>query len=180
MASETKCPHYKEVKPLTEAMDTADVLIFTSPVYVYHATGSMKAFLDHYGYRWMIHRPEETMFQKQAVVLSTAAGGGMKSTCKDMADSCFYWGIPKIYRYGIAVAATSWQKVSQKKKQKIERKTDQIARKIKANAGKVRPGWKTRGFFHLVRMLQKKGWNPADVDYWREKGWDGSGRPWRT
>ena len=39
----------------------------TFTVYVYHATGSMKAFLDHYGYRWMVHCPEESMFKKQGV-----------------------------------------------------------------------------------------------------------------
>ena len=55
----------------------------------------MKAFLDHYGYRWMLHRPEESMFHKQAVCISTAAGAGMKSTNKDMADSFFYWGVPR-------------------------------------------------------------------------------------
>ena len=64
--SETLCPHYEKINPLTEALDEADVLIFESPVYVYHVTGSMKAFLDHYGYRWMLHRPEESMFHKQA------------------------------------------------------------------------------------------------------------------
>ena len=74
--SETLCPHYEKINPLTEALDEADVLIFESPVYVYHVTGSMKAFLDHYGYRWMLHRPEESMFHKQAVCISTAAGAG--------------------------------------------------------------------------------------------------------
>ena len=49
--SETKCPHYEKLKPLTDAMDEANVIILASPVYVYHATGAMKAFLDHYGYR---------------------------------------------------------------------------------------------------------------------------------
>lgn len=57
LKSETLCPHYGRLKKITEAMDEADVLIFTTPVYVYHCTGSMKAFLDHYGYRWMVHRP---------------------------------------------------------------------------------------------------------------------------
>lgn len=89
MKDEKKCPHYEKLEPITKAMDEADVLIFTSPVYVYHATGPMKAFLDHYGYRWMVHRPEEKMFRKQAVCIATAAGGGMKSTIKDMADSLF-------------------------------------------------------------------------------------------
>ncbi len=50
---EKLCLYYKELKPLTEAIDSADVIILTSPVYVYHCTGSMKAWLDHYGYRWI-------------------------------------------------------------------------------------------------------------------------------
>ena len=81
---EKLCPHYGDLSPLTEAMDEADVIILASPVYVYHASGPMKSFLDHYGYRWMVHRPEERMFHKQAVCISTAAGGGMKSTNKDI------------------------------------------------------------------------------------------------
>ena len=68
-------------------------MIFTSPVYVYHCTGAMKSFLDHYGWRWMVHRPEEKIFSKQAVILSTAAGAGMKSANKDIKDSMFFWGI---------------------------------------------------------------------------------------
>lgn len=65
----------------------------------------MKAFLDHYGWRWMVHRPEERMFSKQAVCISTAAGGGMKSTVKDMADSTFFWGCAKTYKPGIKTKA---------------------------------------------------------------------------
>ena len=75
--SETKCPHYEKLLPITQAIDEAALLILASPVYVYHATGAMKALLDHYGWRWMVHRPEETMFDKQAVCISTAAGAGM-------------------------------------------------------------------------------------------------------
>ena len=44
MESEKKCPHYEKIKPLTAAMDEADVIILASPVYVYHVTGAMKAF----------------------------------------------------------------------------------------------------------------------------------------
>ena len=47
--SETKCPHYDKLAAITQAIDEADVIILASPVYVYHATGAMKAFLDHYG-----------------------------------------------------------------------------------------------------------------------------------
>ena len=177
--SETLCPHYEKLRPITEAMDEADVIILESPVYVYHATGAMKVFLDHYGYRWMVHRPEEKMFHKQAVCISTAAGAGMKSTIKDMADSTFFWGVAKTYQYGIAIAAVSWDEVSEKKKQKIEKKTTALARTIKKRIGKVKPSIKTRGFFQIMRMLQKNGWNEADVNYWNEKGWNGKKRPWK-
>lgn len=178
MKSEKLCPHYEKLRPITEAMDEADVLILASPVYVYHVTGPMKAFLDHYGYRWMIHRPEEKMFRKQAVCISTAAGGGTKSTNADMAHSMFFWGVAKTYRYGINISATSWQRVSPKKKAHIDKEMAKLAHEIRRNAGHVTPGIKTKAFFHLVRQLQKKGWNEADLVYWREKGWKGRKRPW--
>lgn len=179
MKDEKKCPHYEKLKPITEAMDSADVIILASPVYVYHATGAMKAFLDHYGYRWLVHSPEESMFKKQGVCISTAAGAGIKPTNKDMADSLFFWGVAKNYKFGIAVAATDWKKVNDKKKKKIEKATSSIAKKIINNNGKVKPSLKTKGYFYLMRMLQKKGWNEKDVKYWKEKGWDKKSRPWK-
>ena len=97
--SERKCPHFKALEPITNAIDAADVIILASPVYVFHVSGAMKSFLDHYGYRWMVHSPEESMFKKQGVCICTAAGGGLKSTNKDMYDSLFFWGVEKIYKY---------------------------------------------------------------------------------
>ncbi len=178
MVHESKCPHYKEIQPITELIDDADVLIFTSPVYVFHATGSMKALLDHYGYRWMVHRPEEKMFHKQAVAISTAAGGGMKSTCKDIKDSFFFWGVGKIYSFGIAVFAVKWVEVPTKRKTKIEKKTDQLARRIKRNDGHVSPGIKTKLLFRMMQLAQKKGLIEPDARYWREKRWTEGIKPW--
>lgn len=180
--SETLCPHYEKLKPITEAMDSADVLIFTSPVYVYHCTGSMKAFLDHYGWRWMVHRPEEKMFTKQAIILSTAAGAGMRSTNKDIKHSMFFWGVGRIYSYGTAVMETSWERVKDKKKIRIEKKLDSIAKQVKFSHGRVNPSFKTKAFFNIMGKMQKNGWigfNKADADYWKENGWCGKIRPWK-
>ncbi|MCM1055512.1 MAG: NAD(P)H-dependent oxidoreductase [Bacteroides sp.] len=177
--SETKCPHYEKLFPITQAIDEADVIILASPVYVYHASGAMKALLDHYGWRWMVHRPEEKMFSKQAVCISTAAGAGMKSTNKDMADSIFWWGAGKAYRLGIAVNETSWERVKDKKKLAVDKKLSVIAEKIKARQGKVKPSLKTKVFFSVMRIAQKHGWNEADMNYWREKGWTEKKRPWK-
>lgn len=179
MEGEKKCPHYEVLLPITTAMDEADVIILASPVYVYHATGAMKAFLDHYGYRWMVHRPEESMFKKQGVCICTAAGAGLTSTNKDMADSLFFWGVGKIYRYGKGVAAITWNGVSEKKRTSIDRATTSLAKKIVRRHGKVRPGIKTRVFFFVMHLMQRKGFNEKDAKYWKEKGWTGRKRPWR-
>ncbi|MBR2176991.1 MAG: NAD(P)H-dependent oxidoreductase [Clostridia bacterium] len=177
--SEKMCPHYEKLSKITSAMDEADLIILASPVYVYHVTGAMKAFLDHYGYRFMVHRPEESMFRKQAVCISTAAGAGMKSTNKDMTDSTFFWGIAKTYIYGTAVRETSWNRVNDKIKKSIDKKTDLLARSILKKHGKVKPSIKTRAFFNIMRMIQKNGWCEADVEYWKMKGWTDKKRPWK-
>ena len=171
--SETLCPHYEKLKPITEAIDNADVIILASPVYVYHVTGAMKVFLDHYGYR-----PEASMFRKQAVCISTAAGGGMKSTNKDMADSTFYWGVAKTYKYGVGVREVSWSRVNDKIKKSIEKKTTSLARRIRKNYGSLKPSIKTKAFFSVMRLVQKNGWNEPDSRYWHDKGWTGNKRPW--
>jgi len=174
-----KCPHYAKLAPVTELIDAADVLILTSPVYVYHCTGQMKALLDHYAWRWMSHRPDERMFRKQAVVVSTAAGAGVKSCMKDMADSCFFWGIPQTYRLGRAIAAVDWKSVKPEIKEGIEKKADSIAKKILKRQGNVPVPLKTRAFFMIMSLMQRNGWNKADEEYWKEKGWTGSKRPWK-
>lgn len=177
---ENKCPHYQKLTPITNALDRADVIILASPVYVFHATGAMKALLDHYGYRWMAHRPEEGMFRKQGVCISTAAGAGMKSTIKDMEDSLFNWGVARTYRFGMAIAATDWNGVSEKKKAAIEKTTDALAGKIIKRQGRVKPGMKTKGMFFIMHLLQKNGWNEKDVRYWKQKGWTEKKRPWKS
>ena len=174
------CPHYEKLQPLTEELNVADVIILASPVYVYHVTGAMKAFLDHHGYMWMSHRPEEGMFKKQAVCIATAAGAGVKSTIKDMKDSLFFWGIPRIYKCGMPVAAVNWEGISPKKKAKIEKKTSRIADKIIKNNGKVKPGLKLKFMFGIMRLCQINGWNPKDMEYWKETGWTGKKRPWKN
>ncbi len=177
---ESKCPHYQKLSPITKAIDDADVVILASPVYVFHATGAMKAFLDHYGYRWMVHSPDGRMFTKQGVCISTAAGAGMGKTNKDMGDSLFFWGIGKIYKYGVGVMATDWESVSDKKRAAIDRKTTAMANAIKSRAGHVTPSLNTKAVFFGMHLLQRKGINERDKKHWQEQGWTGSKRPWKN
>ena len=176
----SKCPHYKELETLEKAILDADLLILESPVYVYHATGQMMSFLDHFGTWWVVHRPLPEMSRKQAVVISTAAGGGMKCTNKDMADSLEMWGIHKVYRIGVGVQATKPDEIPKGIMEKIHKKTDRVAGQIRKNAGKCGFNRRAKKWFYLMRFAHKQ-FPPAQPDYgyWEERGWHGKKRPWR-
>ena len=93
---EHKCKDAEYVQAIEKMLLEADLLVFTSPAYVFHATGAMKAMLDHFGYRWMPHRPAKEMFGKRAVIITQCLGAGGKSSAKDIKDSLSWWGISDI------------------------------------------------------------------------------------
>lgn len=173
------CPHYAKLEPLAAAILEAEVLILDSPVYVYHATGQMMSFLNHFGTWWVVHRPRPEMAHKQAVAISTAAGGGMKSTTKDMADSLEMWGVRKVYRMGFGVQAVKPEEIPERILKRIQGKTDRLAGKIRKNAGRVGYNVRARKWFCLMRIAHKH-FPPAEPDYgyWEKQGWHGRGRPW--
>ncbi len=177
----TRCPHYEKLRPLTEAMTEADLIILASPVYVYHATGQMMSFLDHYAIRWMVHRPDERMFFKQGVSICTAAGGGMKRTVRDMADSLLFWGVPKIYKIRFGIGTAELGKFPDKLSQKIDKSLDKTADKIQRNAGKNNRNLKARVWFYFIRFahIHFEPKIEPDYSYWEERGWHAKSRPWK-
>lgn len=174
------CPFYNEKKIIMEAVEAADILIFTTPTYCMRASAPMKSFIDLTFTYWMPHRPRKSMFSKKAVVVSTAAGSGAKSAIKDVTTTLFYWGVPYIKSYGIALQAMNWDMVSQKKKEKIQKDITQLAKKI-SNDKRPIVGIKTRFIFRLMAGMQLAGLgsSPSEKEYWKENGWLGKGRPWK-
>ena len=177
---DTKCPFYEEKNRIMKEVEEADILIFTTPTYCLRASAPMKSFIDLTFDYWMSHRPRKCMFNKKAVVISTAAGKGAKKAVKDVSDALFYWGIPCIVEYGICIQAMNWDGVSEKKKQKIEKDTTRIAQRL-SRKKRVKAGIKTKAMFSLMRMMQKAdlGSGEADRSYWEKSGWLGKERPWR-
>ena len=177
---DTKCPFYEEKNRIMKEVEEADVLIFTTPTYCLRASAPMKSFIDLTFNYWMSHRPRKCMFNKKAVVISTAAGSGAKKAVKDVSDALFYWGIPCIVEYGICIQAMNWDGVSEKKKQKIEKDTIRIAQRLSRKKC-VKTGIKTKALFSLMRMMQKADFGSGDADksYWEKCGWLGKERPWR-
>lgn len=177
--NEETCPFYNEKNRIMQAVEHSDLLIFTTPTYCMRASAPMKAFIDLTFTYWMAHKPRKCMFTKKAVVISTAAGTGMKSAMKDITNTLFYWGVPYVKEYGIAVQAMSWEQVSDQKKEKINSDITKLAKKIQ-NA-KAHVGIKTKFMFGIMRMMQIKNWgsSASEKEYWNEKGWLDKNRPWK-
>lgn len=177
---ESKCPFYSEKSKIMEAVEQADLLVFTTPTYCMRASAPMKSFIDLTFTYWMVHKPRACMFEKKAVVVSTAAGTGTNTAIKDIVTALEYWGIPSIRKYGVSVQASGWNMVSDEKKSQIDKKTTQLAKKLSLNR---KPGVriKTKMLFNMMRMMQKKGWGSGEAEkvYWQEKGWLDRKRPWK-
>ena len=168
---EDKCPHYKEMNPIIKKIEKAELIILATPVFVGSCTGSMKVFLDHLAYMWLVHRPNENMFNKVGLIITSAGGSGVKQTTKLLKSNLFYLGVPKIYNYGVTTMKMGGNYIDYKDKDKIKKQVHNKANKIKKNLNNVKVGFKTKFFFKMFGMTQKNGWNKTDSTYWKEQGW---------
>lgn len=186
MKGEKFCKDYAYVNSIEKALIEADLIVMTSPAYVMHATGAMKALLDHFGYRWMPHRPAPEMFGKRAVVITQCLGAGAKSTAKDIKHSLSWWGISKIETFsGALMSDIIWDKLPEKKRKKLTRKVTKFAGKF-AKINYRKPAHTTiitKIKFKFCRLIQKKvrknGVAGIDSEYWYNNGWLGKSRPWK-
>jgi multimeric flavodoxin WrbA len=176
------CPHAASVSRIHQAMMEADLIIITSPVYVFDVSGQLKALFDHFGYQWMSHRPNNAMFGKLGLSVVTAAGAGMKSTSKTIVTNLTWWGVKRVYSLNQAVMAASYDEIPLKIMAKIEKKTTMMAKRLsrELKAQHSKPALKTRFLFNLMKMA-KKGhpeWNELDHQFWKDSGYFLSKSPW--
>jgi multimeric flavodoxin WrbA len=181
------CPHREYTMPIWASVSAADLLVFTSPTYVFHATAQMKALLDHLATKWIAHSPEPQMFKKRAVIIANAIGQGMGNTAKDIKVSLDFWGVARTYVLKQALSQAKWDLVSEKRKAAIQAKCARIAAKAKSakNAG---PALKVKGLFFAMRLAQKmidkserKAGRERTADYlhWQSYGYFDGLKPWK-
>ena len=183
---EHKCKDSEYIQRIEKALLSADLLVFTSPAYVMHTTGAMKAMLDHFGYRWMPHRPAKEMFGKRAVIITQCLGAGDKSAAKDIKDSLSWWGISsiKVIRFRF-LGDVKWDRIADKKRRSMEDGVKSLALKMK-NIDYSKPAHTkipVKFKFLAVRSMQtelgKDNPEYRDFKYWKEQGWLDKKRPWK-
>ena len=183
LSDEKKCPYYDEKSRIEDAVKEAELLIFTTPTYCLRASAPMKSYIDLNFINWMPHRPKSYMFHKKAVIVSTAAGAGMKSAIKDIKTCLFYCGVPYIQTMGVRSQAVSWEGIEEKRKEKITAKAQNLADRV-MRKGEVRTRFVTKFMFMMMRMNMKAqdiSSTPmsGDYKYWFKNGWLEKKRPWK-
>jgi multimeric flavodoxin WrbA len=180
-----RCPHAQYTMPILKDLISADALIFTTPVYVLSLSGSMKSFLDHFAYMFIVHRARPEMFGKKAFVLSSTVGAGTTSAMKTIRTSLKFWGVNRVYDYGFKTFGDEWDDMKTKKKTKIERKIGKKAFRFykEVDSGKRhKPYLYIRLMFSVSKFIMKKFNDDQSLDkkYWIEQGWyDGSASPFK-
>ncbi|MEZ3437238.1 MAG: NAD(P)H-dependent oxidoreductase [Lachnospiraceae bacterium] len=183
---ENTCKDERYIGKIEKSLLEADLIVMTSPAYVFHTTGAMKAFLDHFAYRWMPHRPAPEMFGKRAVIITQCLGAGAKSAAKDIKHSLSWWGISKIEIFtGALMGDIVWERLSKKKRAELTKKVKKLSWKF-AQTDYTKPAYtnliiKIR--FFVCRLMQqtlhKNDPEYLDGKYWAAQGWLGRTRPWK-
>lgn len=186
LKGENTCKDADKIKSIEKSLLEADLIVMTSPAYVFHATGAMKSLLDHFAYRWMPHRPAPEMFGKRAVILTQCLGAGAKSAAKDIKHSLSWWGVSKIGVFsGKLMGDIVWEKLPKKRRDGLTKKVQKLSRKF-SRIDYSKPAHTnliTKFKFLFCRAMQKSLHNadPEYLDgrYWAQQGWLDDVRPWK-
>lgn len=174
------CPHSNQTLVMRDKMVEADLIIIAVPVYILHMSGQLKTFIDHFPSIFLMHRPEKEMFNKQLIIVATAAGPVCKQTLKEIKECFTFFGISRIYKLGIAVQAKDFKSIKTNKLLEIEKKSAKIIKKVKRNENKQKVSLKIRFNFLIFKIVQKKA-KASELDdiHWQKNNWYGKGRPWK-
>ena len=168
---EDACGGAGYLAPILEAMARSELVVFCAPTYVFHMPGQLKSLLDHLAFRWMVHRPDLTFMHKQAVIINTAAGGGMAATVRGVRDSADYLGFARTHVISQRVWNYDWTNLPPSFRRAAEARVRKTADAVKRCGARLTPSLRVRGLLRLYGFLHKhRKMTPVDDDYWQEAG----------
>ena len=174
---EQLCPHAAKTMPIWNAMLESDLLVFAYPVYALRAPASIKSLLDHLCVHWMVHRPDEWMFSKTAVILTNSVGAPNGSAQKDVRTSLSWMGVSAVYTCGAGMMGdVIWEKISDKHVEMLERKTRRLYEKVRNLKPRRNMKLRERAEFFackkMHRMVLKSEETPSlDNQHYIDHGW---------
>lgn len=167
-AGEQSCPSYDATEPARTLMESADLVVFATPVHSFHVSATMKRFVDHFAY--LIHRPAHV--GKPAVLISTAAGAGHDAALGYLRTAVRRWGFHTVGQLGVngpGLAKAPYRA-------KVDAALDELAVTLRGAAlNPVEPKQTVSDLigFRVARLLVEGGreQGPVDAAYWDQRGW---------
>lgn len=152
------CPHKEKIEPLRMAIFDSDVIVFAYPSYALNAPSSIKSLLDHLCVNWMVHRPEEKMFHKKAVILTNSIGMAMqqKLVQKTVRIALSWMGVSKIYSEKLGLMGDiDVENFKPKTIKKINKKVKHAAKKILVEKPLKRKSFTVALKFKMCKIMHK-------------------------
>jgi multimeric flavodoxin WrbA len=170
---EDKCPLKDDLLALKARVQTADGVIFATPVYVDDVSGSMKNWIDRMAH--VCHRPQ--FMGKCAFLLATTGTSPTGHAIRTLGAAASSWGFHIPGQAGFKTGAIMPQADIESRYQK---KTDQVAHTLLTAIYKrqySRPGFVSLMTFRIQQWYyQRKTQESLDYRYWKGQGWTDSGR----
>lgn len=164
LKGESYCPHQNVIQSIAKKIETADILIVTSPTYSLAISSLVKCWIDHMSYRF--HRPH--YFHKRALVITTTVGAGALKTGRYIRDVLMHWGFNWVGRLAIQCASLDYHP-DEKTQGRIEQTAQELYNEyIRKTLRK--PSYKRVFYFNIWRAMALLGRDDqtADYCYWQE------------
>lgn len=164
---ETHCPDKDDLLGIFEEMKSADLLIWSSPVYVEDVNGLMKTFIDRLAFN--CHRP--ALFNQGCFVYVNSGGGASNHAVHTMERANQTWGARLMgYRKLVLGANSSDTEILETCGGKIEKDIAKIVRKA---ARVTNPTFIQALTFYIQQWyyLNKVDRDSHDFRYWNDMGW---------
>ena len=168
MKGEQYCPLKDDRDILFEKIDASDGVIFATPNYCFQMSGSMKVFLDRFGYA--IHRPR--YFGKVFTSIVSQGFGGGGKIIENLGFNASLVGFNAIK----GTTVTGFDPMSEKEQRKADRNLEKLSKKFYALLNKPKnqePSLYQLIIFRIGRSTIKQEADTGSVDfnYYAEKGW---------
>ena len=162
---EEYCPLKDDRDTILAEMEKADGIIFASPVFVNHITGTTKNFIDRLGF--LAHRPN--FFDKQAMVMATCQSFGDDVVTDYLEGIVNVFGLNVTSKLGLKITTGS-EKEAQQNHEKTVKAFDTFIESIKKDT-RVEPNMTQLVMFNSFKMVSEhaKDRFPADYAYYKDK-----------
>lgn len=171
------CPHASVMAPVWDAMLWADLLVFAYPVYALRAPAAVKSLLDHLCVRWLVHRPEEGMFGKTAVIITNSVGAPNDAAQKDVRTSLNWMGLSRVYASGMGMMGDIFvDTMTDRHRRIIGARMRKLADRVKAGNPQRHMSIKVRLMFSMAKMqhrlIARSETVPSlDSQHYIDRGW---------